>query len=224
MKNLSRFDTPVGRVYTESYDAFKQGDFYVSVTTILEVAVPKKLTDYMKKNSAASQEKRLQETADIGSRIHKLIELDLKGEEVIPDPDCAAAFDKWSTLRHEHNIEATETEQLVYSELGYAGTADIIGTFDDKPALMDIKTGWYGVKAGWQMAAYREAWMSLKNIEELGLVGIQIKRDGSTGKPFVYEHYDFCFNRFLDCLGIFKGLYYNQLAKMNWKFLNKEAR
>ena len=69
-----------------------------------------------------------------------------------------------------------------------------------------------------EMAAYRLA-CAEKGAKDLGMIGLQIKRDGSGAKAFVYSHYDFCLQRFLCTLEAFKGMYYGKLDKMNWPFL-----
>lgn len=199
------------------------GQRYISVTQVLDVAVHQKLKNWFVNNTKEKIENKLQVTADIGSRIHKAIENDLNNVSQEITDDIAAPFDKWLTLKHAHKIKAESTEKVVYSKhFGFAGTADIVGWFDDKRCVMDVKTGFYNIKAGWQMAAYREA---LNENEEWveGMVGLSIKRDGSIAEPFVYSHYNFCLERFFSCLEVFKGLYFAKLQKLEWPWLHSNS-
>jgi hypothetical protein len=88
---------------------------------------------------------------------------------------------------------------------------------------MDLKTGSYSVKAGWQMGAYRLAYFECFG-EWLPIVGISIHRD-PTQKPksFVYEHFRFCENQFLCSLEVYKGLYFKLLNEMKWPYLTQNS-
>jgi hypothetical protein len=197
----------------------------ISVTTILDVAVPQRLKQYFMKNSKASQEKKLKEAGDIGTAIHAAVEADLNGDEVTLTDKTEPAFNEWLKLKKEHNISAVSTELMVSSDkYGFAGTADIIGWFDGKLCVMDIKTGYYSIKTGWQLGLYRLAHMETDTMKnELGLVGLSIKKDGSVGKPLVYEHIDYVTRAGLHCLEVFKALYFSKLNKMDWKYLKHDA-
>jgi hypothetical protein len=147
------------------------------------------------------------------------MKMDLKwklGEETI---DLTDWFSRWQKLRLEHHIEGEQFELAVVNKKhGYAGTADIIGRMNGKPTLFDLKSGHYSTKIGWQLAAYREAYKEMTG-EELGMVWLSVPWNKEM-KLFSYEHLDWCFDRFLDSLGVWKGLYYGQLDKMGWRFLH----
>lgn len=220
---------PAIKSRTEDEDGWRwyegvDGRKYISVTQVLDVATHQRLTNWYKNNSAKKIEKVKLVTADLGTRIHKAVENDLKGVEQKIEPDVAPAFKEWLKLKAEHKIEAKVTERTLYSQVfGFAGTADIVGLFDGKLCVMDIKTGTYSIKTGWQLAGYKTCWEEATKDMNVGMVGISIHRDGRIGQPFVYEHYDFCFERFLACLEAWKGLYFNKLAKMNWPWLKRNA-
>lgn len=206
---------------------YKCGEqMYPSVTTVLDCINHIKLQNYFKNNSKAKIEKVRAETADFGSKLHHLIEMDLKGTQVKIDHDgLRKCFENWTTVKKEKSISATHTELVVVShKYGFAGSADIIGSYNGKTCVMDLKTGWYGVKAGYQMAAYRQAAIEMGIVDKsCGLAGIQIHRDGSKVATFEYEHIDFCFRRFLYALECFKGLYFNEISKMNAAWLKTDA-
>ena len=196
---------------------------YPSVTHILNVAVPQKLKEYFVKNSANKQAKRLEETADLGTAIHNAIESDLKGETPTIAPEISAAFEKWKEVKEKYRIKSIMTEAQIYSDSwGYAGTFDIYGEFDGKLCLMDIKTGWMNVKHGWQLVAYHDAGVEMGLWPDgIGLVVIQIKRDGSIGQPFVYEHKDWLRKSFHSAFQIWKSFNFTRLNKMEWHWLQK---
>lgn len=201
------------------------GTFF-SVTTVMDHIVPKQLKTWMQNNSANRQNKILKQTANIGSAIHEAIELDLQGLVPPLSEEIKGPFDQWLGLKDKHRIKAVYTEESVYNEfLGVAGSFDIIGEFEGQIALMDIKTGFFSKKAGWQMAAYKFMFEELLRMQngtkvDLGMVGLQIHRDGRVSQPFVFEHTRFCLQRFLACLETFKGLYFRELEKSEWKALH----
>lgn len=206
-----------------SFDKSIQPDQIVPrVTSVLDIAVPEKLKNYFTNNSKAKQKKTLDVAANFGTRLHEAVEKDLKNEPHTLDVDLEDAFFRWGNIRDQYNIKAFKTEIQVHSKKeGYAGTVDIIGEFDGKPCVMDLKTGFYSVKAGWQMAAYRRAAIEMGIIDDsYGMVGISVpRRNGEDPKPFVYEHIDFCELAWLSCFQTWKALYFSKLNKMKWKWL-----
>lgn len=219
---LTRITDSEGWRWYSHGDELRSDDMYAGVTGILEVAVDQKLKSYFVKNSANKQEKRLTETGDIGTAIHDLIERDLKGETVaISNPALREPFNRWLECKDKHKIKAYKTETMVLSKkYGFAGTFDIYGEIDGKPAIMDVKTGFVGVKAGWQIAAYRLAALEMGLVDpECGMAALSIKRDGSLGTPFIYEHIDWCTKSFLSCFEVFKALYFTKLNKLEWPWL-----
>lgn len=207
---------------------------YISVTQVLDVIQHFQLTNWFKNNSANKIQKTKDVTADFGSSLHKIIELDLQNKPIVVDqPELKASYDQWITLKKEKFIQATHTETIVYStKYGFAGQLDFIGTYKFEKscnahrtyAVQDLKTGRFSIKTGWQLAAYRMAAIERGIADDsYGMVGIGIHRDGTPGKPFEYEHIEFCERQFLYALQNFKGLYFNDLAKMEWPYLKRDA-
>lgn len=223
-EKLERFEDSEGwRWYKDS-----EGRFYISVTKVLDVAQHQRMMKYYKTNSKAKNEKVLKTTANIGTEIHDLVERDLNNETFDIPEKYQDAFSNWIDVKDKFKIEAMHTEQMVISKkYGFAGTLDMFieGDFKKKYNIADLKTGFYGVKAGWQMAAYREAFLEQGGYspDEVGMVGIQIHRDGSKVGVFEYEHINPCTEAFLSCLEIFKMLYFNKLNKLGWSYLKDNS-
>jgi len=215
------------RVSDEDFRWYKLGDdppekWFISVTEVLQVAVDKRLQSYMQRTSAAQQERTKETTTNIGSELHDLIEKDAYGQpnEDPPRDPLKAAFDQWLKLKTEHKIHADAVEFGVFSRKhGYAGTADMLGTCDGKRCLLDVKTGYLSVKSGWQLAGYKNAMLEMEGPQDLDIVAIQVKRDGSGAQIYNYSHYDWCLQCFLSCLQIWRGLYFYQLQKKGWCWL-----
>lgn len=86
-----------------------------------------------------------QERADIGTNVHEWIEADLSGSWAYPPldtHDSRQVIEQYLKFKEQHNPEATHVEVTFWSHKhDYAGTADWIGSFIDKPcALVDNKT------------------------------------------------------------------------------------
>lgn len=219
------------------YEDINTGRKYISVTHVLSYAMHPKLKNWFVNNSKNKINKTLEVASNLGTILHSIVENDLSNKATVIDklkyPDLSdeqvfqlkQAFDNWISTKEEHSIEAKYTELMICSdEFGFAGSMDIFGTFDEKPAIMDLKTGRYDMKAGWQMAAYRRAAIEAGLAEEeLGMVGIQVKRDGSEANTFIYSHYDFCFNKFLACMELFKAFNFYKLEKMGWPWLKQKV-
>ena len=84
------------------------------------------------------------ERAHIGTMVHEIIEADLNGEWVVPEPDSlevAQAVAQWEQFKAEHVIEPLLVEVTLWSHtFGYAGTCDIIIVIDGETWLIDNKT------------------------------------------------------------------------------------
>ena len=219
-------------------------NYFASVTNVLSVANAKPLVDYFKTTSSRKQTATLEQTANLGTKIHDLVERDLQGE-TIPEAELTFGeqdtiglrdwFKRWQKLKQEKQITATALEvPVVNIKYGYAGTLDILGTYMGQPAIFDVKSGFYGVKAGYQLAAYKQAFFDMikagpttpegvlgEKAQGLRLVGLSLPWN-KIANCFVYEHEDFCWNRFLDALGLFRGLNYHRLDKMKWRYLHVE--
>lgn len=216
----------------------------ISVTQVLDVIQHYQLSNWFKNNSANKIQKVKDETANFGSSMHKIVEIDLQNDQFgtnkkinlddpLQNPELAKAYGNWIDTKIKNEIKSTHTETMVYSlKYGFAGQLDLIGSFKFTKkanlhrthAVQDLKTGRFSIKTGWQIAAYRRAAIEMGlGDENLGMVGIGIHRDGTPGQPFEYEHIEFCERQFLYALQNFKGLYFNELAKLKWPYLKQDA-
>ncbi len=197
-------------------------EWFISVTAVLDDVIHPKLKNYFKNTSKETQDEKLKTAIDRGQSIHEVIELSEAKKPYTLTDTTRTALEAWQALKEKDNIIIEENEKVTYHpELGYAGTFDMIGTMHGNPTMFDIKSGRYGIKTGWQLAAYREAQMKLTGIKELGLVGVSIPANKEP-KLFKYEHLDWCWNRFADTLGCFRGQYFYELNKREWKYLKAE--
>ena len=205
-------------------------NYLASVTNILSVAQHRKLKAWKNGVGEKVQEEVSDTAADFGTYIHNLLEKDLRGEEIAETDlqyegkSLVDFLARWRKLRKDNEITVDKIELAVYSEMGYAGTLDLIGNFKGKPSVMDFKSGRYSIKSGWQLAAYKNAYDEMSGLHNgLGMVGLSVQWN----KPmnaFVYQHLDFCWNAFAACFTVWKAMYYNELAKMKWRYLNEPEK
>lgn len=198
----------------------ENGVKYISVTSAMDHVVPKHLQNWFKKNSVKKQDQIKTTAADHGTRIHTLIEdwfydgIDTGDIEL----ECFKGTIKAAGL------ELVSCEQEVWSpSYGYAGRLDfILRDQNGKYYVGDLKTGnSYSKKTGWQLAAYLMAHNEInKDIVIEGMVGIAIPRSNpEKSKLFTYSQLDFHKFSFLACLQTFKGLYWRELKKAEWQWL-----
>lgn len=225
MNNIERLTDESGqRWYCHEEDRENPARWGASVTNILSIVVPPKRQAYHERTEPETQKTRKQYAGDWGSAMHALIERDLRGDVArLEDVDegLGESFGKWLALRDEHGISAEHVETMVFSDLyGYGGTFDLIGECDGKRALMDIKTGYVGVNAGQQMAAYRQAWFEMTG-ELLPTITISIPRNGKPAKLFESEHYDWQWHAFLGIFQAWKSLEFYRLQEQGWEWLHR---
>lgn len=206
------------RWYTDA-----KGTKYVSVTQAMDHVVPKFLQNWMKKNSVAKIDKIKSHSADHGTSIHKELE-DLFFEQIAPtSPSALKALE----LLASDGYSIVDCEQEVFSdEYGYAGRLDlIVKDKDGNLGVGDLKTGnSFSIKTGWQLSAYLMAYNAMNPTATplTFMLGVHIPRDKpSRGKLFRYSRINFCFMTYLSCLQTFKGVYWNELKKANWQWLER---
>jgi len=207
------------RVYAESEEAFYQGDFYPSVTTILGLLAD----DAFKKTMISMNERQfntmMDKSAELGTRIHNKIAKDLLGTPEEPLDDEIPAMTKYLGLKKKHNLRADRAEITVYSDqFGFAGTTDFLD--EQNNILGEIKTGKYLITAGWQACAYKYALEEMGISRDLSVVGVHVHRNGKEASLFKYQHFESCFTAFLSALNCWRMMYYNKLKGMKWKHLN----
>ncbi len=222
-------------VYTDE-DGWRWYGNKVSITTILEntVANPK-LAQWYKQNSEKKIEEVKTRTANFGSALHEHIANILTGQKFDPEKVSEpgniynpfnthiAAFMKWVI---DNNVKADHCEKTMISEkLGIAGTTDFIGTVNGEETIIDWKTSTrYKITNGYQISAYREMAIESGLIsKDCGMMGVQINRETAEIKTFKYEHVNFCFQKFLCALELFKGLYFHKLTKKEWPWLHEKT-
>jgi hypothetical protein len=119
-----------------------------------------------------SYRKRTQKAADIGTKVHELVEGHVNGQitgepfNFSPDQpkQVLNGFQSYLNWERTHNITYLGSELLVYSrEHHYAGQADIVAVVDGEVSLIDIKTSnflypvYHLQTAGYVMAYNEEA-------------------------------------------------------------------
>lgn len=232
---MKRFEDDFGRWYE------LDGKLLMSVTTITRKGSPltESKADYLMYTTKEKAEFHLKNAGQFGTEAHEYFEAYLKGEEVVPKPSHQPHVEKFKEWVKAHNVRHTHLEERLYSKrFGFAGTCDFIGYFTtcdnksccrqqlgEKLVIADWKTSVeFDITFGWQIAAYREAAIEMGLVDKsAGIVGVHIPRTGGSIKTFTYEHYDFCFEMFLHCLGMVKGRYFNYLNKMKWEYLKEKA-
>lgn len=146
----------------------KDGVIVPSVTQILSVA---DLYVHIDKALLARASK-------FGTAVHKATELHDKGTLNLLSLSVALApyLDGWKKFKKDTDFKILESESVVYSKMGYAGTLDRIGTMGGKLTLLDIKTTTTIPKTiALQLGAYRHAWQEMhgKTIEQV--ISVQLK-------------------------------------------------
>jgi len=134
----------------------------VSVTTALNI-IDTGIGDWKAKVGAKEAGKISRESTGIGTKVHKLIDADIKGTvaempKKIPE-SVLTAFNAYKLWRSELKPTILESEKFVYSDIhSYAGTCDAIGS----ECVYDFKTSKKIHPIYWlQLAAYAAAIMEM---------------------------------------------------------------
>jgi len=203
-----------------SFYSGEDGTKYVSVTQAMSHIVPVELQEWMKRTPSDECEKKRVEATSAGNEFHKEVDEHFKNNG--PETPRVKAL---KDMLAKQDFKIVQTELLVKSDVyGFAGRLDFI--LEDEQGrryIADLKTGrTYSVTTGWQLAAYRLAYLEQNpDILDVGMVGVHMSRLSKThaGKVFEYSQIDFCTHAFLSCLHTFKGLYWAKLKKANWRWL-----
>lgn len=103
----------------------------------------------------------LERAAEIGRKVHGMIEDDVHGRVEIESYDAGLLpyLDMWREFLCASGFRVIASEQIVYSlRYRYAGTLDLFGRLNDRYALIDTKrTAAVPRKAGPQTAGYKTA-------------------------------------------------------------------
>ncbi len=147
-----------------------------SVTTILNATMPAQKKESLlnwRKNLGAQAEQISQQALAKGRRVHKMIEKQLKGEQV----ECPEELNKiWEkvqeTLSTIDQVNGLE-EKVYHSELLYAGRFDLLAQWYDELTIVDFKTSGREKAREWltdeflQLAAYRGAYHDMYNNRQI---------------------------------------------------------
>lgn len=134
----------IGRWYAESQDHFARGECYIGVTSVLKYGIHYKLLEWFRKNSYNKTEKVMDVARTKGTDVHEAAErfLETDTPEILESEPAQASFEQFQLAREKHGIASSAQEFTVqHNVFGYAGTIDIIGAFDGKKCVQDIKTG-----------------------------------------------------------------------------------
>jgi len=97
---------------------------------------------------------------DFGRKVHEATELDDSGilDEASLDPRIAACVSAWRAFKSEHAPKIMDSERMVASRLGYAGTVDALAMVKDKLSIIEKKSRAYNpARDQLQTAAYAQA-------------------------------------------------------------------
>lgn len=165
------------------YYLHANGNFYPSVTTILD-AYPKSAAFYewLKKMGDDADEVR-DEAGRKGSVVHQLTEdydseiechiLDAYGKAQYKEIEWAM-FERYVEFRTRFPFEIIASElHYISPSLGFAGTLDRVFMIDGKRVLVDIKTSNSLHNHYWlQMAAYKQLWDEVNPLEKIDAIRI----------------------------------------------------
>jgi CRISPR/Cas system-associated exonuclease Cas4 (RecB family) len=136
----------VKKVIDDTHYYYVDGVFKPSVTKILQEAMPTPfaLRQWIGEVGNDKAKEKLEKAGERGTAIHNACEELLRGVEIdltrFPlesDKKCLVAFKNWCA---EYQPEVVEIEKVLASELGYAGTLDILCKIKGDLTIVDIKT------------------------------------------------------------------------------------
>jgi len=205
---------------------------YISSSTIVGIAKTYRYKD-LKKDDKAKQ--RLQQAADRGIDIHSVLEwtnranIEFGLNEVcsktghLPDPKLVVRYaqiinnyiDKVKLISlNDGEVKVIEVERSCINPIfKYAGRFDLLVTVGGEYEVWDYKTSkLIHEEDGWQLVSYMEA-LKLESIPVKRVRIIHIDKITSKITDLKYQHHEYMFDKFLCCLEVFKGLYFNDMLK-----------
>lgn len=163
--NAYLLDNKGNQVFYNDKPDLSKGDLYISVSQILSMEGS---GDFLIKwalkefggqlDPIKAHEAYMERVSDVGSRLHKWIEYDLKGL-TYPEKELIEAMipgiQSWDAFKSQHEIEVIDSERVLFSkQLRVAGTMDLRLKIDGKTYVADLKTGSVLDKAFVQLASY----------------------------------------------------------------------
>jgi len=112
-------------------------------TEMEKQSIPLDKIDSIIINAKANARKVNDGILSIGSTVHKLAELWLRGEKIAKpeNPIVAKCFMEFQKFWKKHKLKVVESEKILYSPRGFCGTLDLIAKDTDNNIwLIDIKT------------------------------------------------------------------------------------
>jgi len=136
--------TLLGKLASPALEAWKVNTQVNAIKKEMEKkGIPLDKIDKIIIDAKANARKQNDNILSIGSIVHKLVELWLKGEKVTKPEDevVANCFMQFKKFWKKHKLKLVESEKILYSLRGYCGTLDIIAIDPDGNIwLIDIKT------------------------------------------------------------------------------------
>jgi hypothetical protein len=185
-------------IYNDSDHTYKTAEGLVlpSVTTILKHGgfygdAVKYFTEY---------------TSNRGKYVHQIIRYHLEGvlDEDTVDESLMGYYDAWLKFERESNFVPELIEKPMISvKHGFAGTPDLIGTFNKYRSTIDIKSGIVGPVVGLQTAGYE-----ILDDQPSKRFSLQLKPDGKYNLIEYRNRQD-------------KSIFLAAVALHNWKLNNK---
>lgn len=197
--------------YTEDgwrYYEDDQSKRYISVTQVLDLAVEDTLKKWFIKSSAGKVERTQTDTAQKGIDLHERASIGIE--------------DRFNGLIKSRGIEILDTEVVTFSKIGFAGQRDYKAVIDGKKYILDVKTGFFGAKAGAQLGAYSLAANERgEDIEGIGIISLP-RDETKPAQFFDYSaNFENCQYGFCSIFDYFKFTYHKKLK--GWEFQSKKS-
>ena len=214
---IERESHPVGGRDTRFYRY--DGKLGLSVSAACSLIVPYHLQSWYKKNSEKKIDKRMNETANLGTDGHALIESQAKGVDVKPKEYLKEWFEEWNKTQKQYEITAEMNEEGVFSKVfGYGGTPDRVGMFQGRRTILDFKTGSYSHLNLYKTEAYRQAYIEMTGDKDIDAVVLHLPRPdlmerGQKVRHYRIEHHIPCFLAFLSAYYDIRMYYGKDLQK-----------
>lgn len=139
-----------------------------SVTTILDITHKAALQAWIDRVGKEEAERKRDEAAQRGDRVHKWISDFLKEEVELPyDEDMVPYLEGWKNwLPPFTHFTDIQSEVFLHSDkYGFAGSADIICSLGDEPWIIDLKTGAPQQTHGLQLKGYQQMYYEMTGIK-----------------------------------------------------------
>lgn len=178
----------------------KDGEYYPSVTTILQYMPKNKFFENWLKDVGHNADIIMNKAGKEGTQVHEAVEDLVQGKEVRWMDDYGKAKYSqivWEMIIRFHDFWSTykpkliSTEEFVWSDkYRYAGTADLVVEMNREVWLLDVKTSNSLHKSyDLQLAAYAKALGEVKgiNIQRTGIIWLKSSTRSASKKPGVYQ-------------------------------------